>query len=331
MLKGRRQSRLPQPGPHSRLPQITRREACKLALGAAAALGMARPVAAAGDQSGEKKAFSLRYILASSLYGMGKIEDILPEVRKTGADAIDLWPKHHADQREQVEALGHERFAELLQKHRVRLGISTRYDLGPFKLAGEMRVVKNLGGRMIVTGSTGTKAKDAAAIKAEVAAFAEKLKPHAALAEELGVTIAIENHANALVHSPDSLRWFAEAARSPALGIALAPYHLPQDEKLLAQLVEDLGPKLVHFYAWQYGRGCMTKLPKEQELEQMPGRGKLDFRPILAALKKIAYHGWTEIFMHPVPRGIAILPTTAAVTEEVNRAREYLEKAGHGA
>jgi len=69
----------------------------------------------------------------------------------------------------------------------------------------------------------------------------------------------------------------------------------------------------------------MTKLPKQQELEQMPGRGELDFQPLVNALRKIDYQGWTEIFMHPVPRGVPILDTTAKVTEEINVARHYLE------
>jgi hypothetical protein len=34
---------------------------------------------------------------------------------------------------------------------------------------------------------------------------------------------------------------------------------------------------------------------------------------------------YTEIFMHPVPRGIPILPTAAETTAEIVRAREYLE------
>jgi sugar phosphate isomerase/epimerase len=71
--------------------------------------------------------------------------------------------------------------------------------------------------------------------------------------------------------------------------------------------------------------GCHEKLPKEQELMQLPGRGTLDFRPLVAALKKIDYHGWTEIFMHPVPRGIPILDTAAEVTDELERARLYLD------
>ena len=80
------------------------------------------------------------------------------------------------------------------------------------------------------------------------------------------------------------------------------------------------------FYAWQHGMGCMKKLPKEQELLQMPGRGKLDFAPLMEALAKSKYSGWIEIFMHPVPRGIPILETTEKVTAEINRSRDYLSK-----
>ncbi len=72
--------------------------------------------------------------------------------------------------------------------------------------------------------------------------------------------------------------------------------------------------------------GRHKKLPKAQELLQLPGRGDLDFCPIIAAMKKIHYAHWTEIFMHPVPRGIPILGSTAKVTEEINRARRYLTK-----
>jgi sugar phosphate isomerase/epimerase len=189
-----------------------------------------------------------------------------------------------------------------------------------------MRVIEKYGGRLIVTGSSGPKNFTGAECKKAVRQFVEKMKPHVAAAERHGVTIGIENHANALIATPDSLRYLAELSPSPKLGIAMAPYHLPQDEALLAGLIEDLSPKLVHFYAWQYGQGCMKKLPKQQELEQMPGRGKLDFRPLLAALRKIDYRGLTEIFMHPVPRGIPILETVAEVTEEINRARRYLKE-----
>ncbi len=299
---------------------ITRRQACRLLAAAPVAMRLAKSGGAE-----PARPFALRYLLASSIYGCTRLEEILPEVRKAGAEGIDLWPKIHANQREQVEAMGHERFAELLRQHQVRLAMTTRYDLGPFRLHDEFPFLARFGAKLVVTSSAGPADLSGPECKKAVARFVETMKPHVADAAKHGVTIAIENHAQSLLSTPDSLRYLAELSGSPNLGIAFAPYHLPQDEKTLVGLIEDLGPRLVHFYAWQHGKGCMQKLPKQEEMEQLPGRGKLDFRPLLAALKKIDYRGAVEIFMHPVPRGIPILDTTGQVTAEVNRARRYLE------
>ena len=273
-----------------------------------------------------EKPFELNYILASCMYGTLPLAEIVPEVKKIGGDRIDIWPRVHGDQREQVESMGNDAFAELLATHGVGLGVSTRFDLGPFGLEEEMAFAQEFGASLIVTGSTGPKDLTGEELRAAVAEFAEALKPHIAAAEKYGITISIENHSSALIESPDSMRWLIEFTDSPHLGIALAPYHLPDDTQLVAQLIEDLGQGLALFYAWQHGMGCHEKLPKEQELMQMPGRGNLDFAPILSALKKTAFSGWTEIFMHPVPRGIPILDTAADVTDEINRARHYLDQ-----
>lgn len=270
--------------------------------------------------------FQLNYILASCMYGTLPLAEIVPEVKKIGAAHIDIWPRVHGDQREQVESMGNDAFAELLATHGVGLGISTRFDLGPFGLEEEMGFARDFGASLIVTGSRGPKDLTGEELRAAVADFAEALNPHIATAEKHGITISIENHSSALIESPDSMKWLIEFTDSPHLGIALAPYHLPDDAPLVAQLIEDLGPGLALFYAWQHGMGCHEKLPKEQELMQMPGRGDLDFTPILSALKKINFAGWTEIFMHPVPRGIPILDTAADVTDEINRARHYLDQ-----
>ncbi len=295
---------------------ISRRTFCR-SVAASAALA---PLAARAEP------FRLRYILASSMYGKLPLAEVVAEVRKTGAEHIDIWPKVHANHREQMEAMGHDRMAALLAKHNVKLGMLTHYDLGPFRPQKEFVAGKRLGTRTVICGGSGPKGLKGPRLKAAVSAVAEKMKPYIAAAEKLGVTIGIENHANNLIESPDSMKWLAELAPSKHIGIALAPYHLPQDPKLLAGLIEALGDRLVHFYAWQHGMGCHKKLPKVQELTQMPGRGKLDFVPILAALRKIDYRGWTSIFMHPVPRGIPILPTAAETTAEINRARTYIEK-----
>lgn len=268
--------------------------------------------------------FSPRYILGSCMYGYTKLAEILPQVAKIGATAIDIWPKVHGDQREQLDELGEGPFAALIKKHDVALGCITQYKLGPFGLREEMRLAQRLGCSTIVTGGKGPTGLKGKELKSAIAGFAEKMKPHLAVAEETGVTIAIENHGNNLIQTPDSLKWLMELRPNKHLGVALAPYHLLQDEQLLAQLIRDLAGGIKMFYAWQHGMGCMKKLPKEQELLQMPGRGDLDFAPLLAALREIHYAGWTEIFMHPVPRGIPILETTDAVTAEINRSRAYL-------
>lgn len=270
------------------------------------------------------RGWSPRYMLASCMYGYLYLGEILPEVVKTGASAIDLWPKRHGNQREQLTDLGEELFAAMLKKHNVTLGCITQYPLGPFQLKDEMLLAQRLGCKTIVTGGEGPRGLSGMELKAAVGAFVEKMKPHLEVAEQTGVTIAIENHASNLFETGDSLRYLAELRPSLKLGVALAPYHLPQDPEELARLIRDLGPAIEVFYAWQHGHGCMTKLPKEEELLQMPGRGELNFEPLMKALVDMQYSGWIEIFMHPVPRGIPILETADEVTAEINLARKYL-------
>lgn len=281
---------------------------------------------ASGKEKNSATHFEFKYIVGSSMYGYESLESILPEVRKTGATTIDIWPKVHGNQREQIESMGEEAFRKLLDANSIAFGCITQYKLGPFGLAEELLFAQRFGCRTIVTGAVGPRDLKGQELKQAVVQFIEKMKPHLEKAEEAGVTIAIENHGNNLIDSPDAIRWLAELRSSENLGIALAPYHLPQDENLIASLIKDCAPAIAMFYAWQHGNGCMSAQPKETELLQMPGRGPLDFAPIIQALRDIQYQGWTEIFMHPYPRGIAILDDIPSVTAEINRARDYLEK-----
>ena len=268
--------------------------------------------------------FQLNYLLASCMYGYMYVGEILPEVAKCGGSHLDLWPKKHGNQREQLTDLGVEKFAELLQRHHVQLGCMTQYALGPFGLTPEFEIARRFGCRLIVTGGEGPHGLAGSELRTAVRSFVERMKPHLAVAAEHHVSIAIENHANNLFESADSLKYLRDLAPAENLKVGLAPYHLPQDAQELAGLIRDLGDRIAIFYAWQHGHGCMTRLPKEEELLQLPGRGPLDFTPLLTALRDIQYQGWTEIFMHPVPRGIPILETADEVTNEINRSRKYL-------
>jgi hypothetical protein len=71
------------------MQKYSRREFCK-------ALAFA-PVAAslgAEPRPGNERTFKLRYIVASSMYGRMKLSEILPEVRRAGAEYIDIWPEN---------------------------------------------------------------------------------------------------------------------------------------------------------------------------------------------------------------------------------------------
>ena len=81
----------------------------------------------------------------------------MPEVSKTGSNTIDIWPRVHGNQREQIVEMGYEKFAALLKQHQTRLGCITRYDLGPFGLQKEMKVAQNLAPRCWYAADAGAK------------------------------------------------------------------------------------------------------------------------------------------------------------------------------
>ena len=64
--------------------------------------------------------FKLRYVLNSAMYGEMLLKDILPEIKKTGSESIDIWPRVHGNQREQITKMGDEACMALLEKHDAR-------------------------------------------------------------------------------------------------------------------------------------------------------------------------------------------------------------------
>lgn len=271
--------------------------------------------------------FDLKYVLASALYGDMKLETVLPEVARAGAVGLDIWGKQHATHREQVDAMGVDAFAALLKKHDTKLTVSTRYPLGCFGLQPEMPILRKLGGKILVCGSSGPKNPSGAEAKKAITTFLEKMKPHADAAAEHGLVIAVENHGNQALHHPDSIKYFAELNKHPALGVSFAPHHLYEHVEKIPELIRDLGSKNIPFiYFQEHGIGSQKTVAKEIELEQLPGRGTLDYVPIVQALRDIKFTGVAEIFMHPTPRGVPVLDTATAITDTINKSRQYIEK-----
>ncbi|MEC9055341.1 MAG: sugar phosphate isomerase/epimerase, partial [Verrucomicrobiota bacterium] len=113
---------------------MNRRSFCQ----SAAATAFALPLSA-GVKPGS---FELNYLVSSAMYGTTALDEVLAEVPKAGTRFIDIWPRPHANHREQVSMMGLEAFEELLSRHEVRLGVLTQYKLGPFGLAPELPVAR---------------------------------------------------------------------------------------------------------------------------------------------------------------------------------------------
>ena len=285
------------------------------------------PFAASFVRAAEERGASrFRYLLASAMYGQESLRSVLREAQTLGISNLDLWPKVHGAQREAIDEQGAEAVVQLVQQAGCSIDCLTRYDLGTGGIGPELEVARQVGASTIVTGPKGSKTPAAADLKAAVAAFVEEIKPTHDRAVKNGVVLAIENHRRNLFEAGDSLRYLADFAGDlPHLKIALAPAHLPQDADAIAALIQDVGPKLHVFYAWERGNEFLRKVPTGRELEQLPGRGSLDFRPLVAALDAVDFDGWTSIFMHPVPRGIPAAGSVQATTEAIAAARRHLE------
>ena len=192
----------------STLPSLNRRQF----------LGTTAGLMAAGATAGfaaDANKYQFKWALASCMYGTLPLAEILPEVKKTGSEVLDIWPMPHGNQREQVEEMGHDAFAELLDKHAVQLGMLTHYRLGPFRLNEDAAFAKRFGVKLMITGGSGPKNLKGKELKAAVKEFVKKLEPQLKTAEENGYAIGIENHANNLIDSPDSIRWSTRSLDSP--------------------------------------------------------------------------------------------------------------------
>lgn len=304
--------------------RLSRRSFHKLA---AASLGTkAIPVIAEDSPPQAPDDFQLNYIVASCMYGKLPLADILTEIPKTGASHIEIWAEPHGSQREQIDELGEERVLELLAANDVQLGAFTCFKYGIFNMQAEMDLVQRLGGDMVICNSQGPRDLEGEALREAVTAFAQELRPHVEYAESVGITIGLENHSGGLISSPASIHRLFDLIPSLALGLAMAPSHLPQDEALIAGLMRDLGPRLVSLQAWEFGHGFIGDIPKDEQYLQLPHRGPLDWKPMMSALREIEFSGRVEVFMHPTPRGIPIHETTAEVTSEIAAGHAYLQE-----
>ena len=184
----------------------------------------AAPVGAIGGWGGLGKGASrytnkehmlVAFSTATVLYGEQTLNRACREIASAGLSHVDLW---HVEGWCEHLADGPERVVETLDRHALAPQAITAFRASPEQQAALLPVLQQLGGEVLITGS-GPEDQS-------VDAFAEEIRPVVVRATELGVTLAIENHARACIDSIASMTELMELLPQSGLGIALAPIHL---------------------------------------------------------------------------------------------------------
>jgi sugar phosphate isomerase/epimerase len=235
------------------------------------------------------------------------IEQVCARAAKLGFEAIDIWCpfddcKHLADV---AARLGPEGLKQLLARHQLALASFTTYTTKAEAIGfpAYADFIGKFGGGVVVRESQYIDVKPAELTTA-MRAFFEKLKPQIEKAAETKVRLAIENHGDALLGTPDSFKAFVDLNPAPQhVGLAIAPYHLQNIKAPVGDVIRTAGSQLLFFYAWQSAPG----------INQLPGHGPADFVPWLRALAEVNYQGFVNPFMHghPTPEELSAGMTKA--------------------
>ncbi|RMF87352.1 MAG: sugar phosphate isomerase/epimerase [Planctomycetota bacterium] len=237
----------------------------------------------------ESKKWQMRLSCSSINFSSLPIEQAIERIAALGFDAIDIWSAHagcpHLD--DVLNRVGPEKLKELLDKAGLELYAFSVYVGGYAKYA---ELLGKAGGGVAVRGSS--RPAEPGKLGETMKKFVESLKPDLELCEKYDSYLAIENHANALLHTMDSIRAFIDAAADyPRLGMALAPFHIQSYNGSVPEAIRIAGKKLFFFYAWQRGSGT----------QQLPGIGPVDCTPWLEALAEIDFGYPVNPFMHHEP------------------------------
>ena len=269
--------------------EVLARGACGAAVAAAGGHVLAAAKAVAPKAKRPAGRWKMKLSTSSIHYSKLPIEKACERIAALGFEGIDIWSAHagcpHLD--DVQKRLGGDGLKKLLARHKLKLFCFSVYRGGYARYA---RLLGEAGGGVAIHGSAG--GARPAELTAKMKAYLEGLKGEIALAEKYNSYVAVENHGGSLLGSLDSFKAFVDLNKSPRVGIALAPYHLQRIKASVGEAIAIAGKQLLFFYAWQRAGGTA----------QLPGIGKTDFVPWIAALAKANYRGYVNPFMHHEPK-----------------------------
>jgi D-psicose/D-tagatose/L-ribulose 3-epimerase len=159
-------------------------------------------------------------------------------------------------------------------------------------------------------------AHDDAEKKAQFALVVKNLKELAAYAESKGVQICVEplnRFETDFLNTCDQGLKLIKAVNSPALKLHLDTFHMNIEEKNQAAAILKAGKHLAHFHACGSDRGT-------------PGNDHIDWKPIVAALKKVKYDG--DVVIESFTTDVKVIARAAAIWRKMEPTRDEIATKG---
>ena len=144
----------------------------------------------------------------------------------------------------------------------------------------------------------------------------KNLKPLAKYAEQKGVTLCIEplnRFETDFLNTCDKGLKLIKAVGSKAVKLHLDTFHMNIEEKNQAAAILKAGKHLAHFHACGCDRGT-------------PGNDHIDWKPIVAALKKIGYKG--DVVIESFTTDVKVIARAAAIWRKMEPTRNEIATKG---
>jgi len=259
----------------------------------------------------------MKFAICNETFQNWNLDDAMAFAKKAGYDGIEIAPftiaRHVTDippaERRRIRASAQRIGIEITGIHWVLVQTEGMYLTHPDPSVRRrtadyfielVNFCADLGGRTIVVGSPkqrnlmeGVTPDQAWSWAAET--FRDSIKR----AEETGVTICFEplapSETNFINTAAEGIR-FARQFGSPSMKIILDTKAMCSEDKPVPQIIRDSRGEFAYFHA------------NDRNLKG-PGFGDVDFRPIAAALREVAYDGWVSVEVFKYDEGAEIIAT----------------------
>jgi sugar phosphate isomerase/epimerase len=268
----------------------------------------------------------MRFAICNEIYQGWTLEDTFTHAHRTGYDAVEIAPFTVAPYVTDIPSSERQRIRDLAAKTGIALsGIhwvlvkAEGMHLTHRDAAVRQRTARyfvdlvhfcaDLGGQFIVLGSPKQRSLQDGVTPEQGWEWARaSLRDAVQCAEDRAITICFEPLAPAetnFVNTAEEAIRFARSFNSPAMKIILDVKAMCGESKPIPQIIRESWPDFAYFHA------------NDRNLKG-PGFGDVDFTPIAAALKEVAYDGTVSVEVFQFEEGADVI---------ASKSLEYLRRA----